>query len=585
MAIDSSLQTAKEKAAALFIGCMDRDSIEELGLEPLRNLFSLLGIHTLPITLANRKTLDVSGLAGQVMSTLNLDSFVAVTLLEDAELREPKVLTVSPPGIFLERSMLEDNALRMSWYQGLIARAFYILTKNEESSARLAEDIFNLEHDIALAKTSHRLHNLSELFTRVPVKNLEYIPQWSWVQFFSKLLRVESSALGLDTYVLVDSVEYLKELHAIFGNTSKSTLLEFVAWRVLRAVAPLLPEPLLELGALLSDDGKPGAGFPPSLASTCYRVFKRTLGFAFGVAYMEDHFTKNTQSLLHKVKLTLSRLQDNIYAMANRSGIMDAGMISVVATKVGFSCFGCLHFLRYDLHPTIRKDQPSGLQQCQHGSEEPLRGKCASLGEERLLEVGTGTSRRHPDIVQALLVGPAIVAGNAFILVNPCECTINIYPFLMTRPSYMSDFGFQTARQILLSIFSGGKRSWIDDRRHFRLWWSNIFKSAFSKRSYCYIKQYDKYSKIPMNVSEFLETSILDNLALHISHKTYNQVIKESRKSIIESDTPWRLSGSNLTSEQLFFYGFASKMCEALSSRADYDRRMLGPLAPPVMRL
>ncbi|KAG0426508.1 hypothetical protein HPB47_026385 [Ixodes persulcatus] len=208
MAIDSSLQTAKEKAAALFIGCMDRDSIEELGLEPLRNLFSLLGIHTLPITLANRKTLDVSGLAGQVMSTLNLDSFVAVTLLEDAELREPKVLTRIVP----------------SW----------------------------------------ELHRQSKLGMPLP---------WP---------------LGAHTVANFAPAE------------PRSTLLEFVAWRVLRAVAPLLPEPLLELGALLSDDGKPGAGFPPSLASTCYRVFKRTLGFAFGVAYMEDHFTKNTQSLLHK---------------------------------------------------------------------------------------------------------------------------------------------------------------------------------------------------------------------------------------------------------------------------------------------
>ncbi|XP_064458830.1 neprilysin-1-like [Ornithodoros turicata] len=94
MTIDSALQTAKEKAAALFIGCMDRDTIEELGADPLRKFLFNFGFKTFPTNLHERKTLDVSQVAGLVLRKLGISTFVSASVVADPELKEDRILSV-----------------------------------------------------------------------------------------------------------------------------------------------------------------------------------------------------------------------------------------------------------------------------------------------------------------------------------------------------------------------------------------------------------------------------------------------------------------------------------------------------------
>ncbi|KAK8757450.1 hypothetical protein V5799_004918, partial [Amblyomma americanum] len=97
------------------------------------------------------------------------------------------------PDVFVEAPLLEDNVIRLSWYQGLMAKAFFYLVEDENFASRLAEDTFNLENDIAL---------------------------WSWTEFLSTLFGVKKSSLGEDLYVLVSSVDFLRQLVPVFGNSS-----------------------------------------------------------------------------------------------------------------------------------------------------------------------------------------------------------------------------------------------------------------------------------------------------------------------------------------------------------------------------
>ncbi|KAK8757451.1 hypothetical protein V5799_004917, partial [Amblyomma americanum] len=59
------------------------------------------------------------------------------------------------PDVFVEAPLLEDNVIRLSWYQGLMAKAFFYLVEDENFASRLAEDTFNLENDIALVSGLH----------------------------------------------------------------------------------------------------------------------------------------------------------------------------------------------------------------------------------------------------------------------------------------------------------------------------------------------------------------------------------------------------------------------------------------------
>ncbi|KAH9371978.1 hypothetical protein HPB48_000040 [Haemaphysalis longicornis] len=62
-----------------------------------------------------------------------------------------EAVMIGAPDELMESPMADDNVIRLSWYQGLTAKAFFYLVQDEGYASRLAEDTFNLENDIALA--------------------------------------------------------------------------------------------------------------------------------------------------------------------------------------------------------------------------------------------------------------------------------------------------------------------------------------------------------------------------------------------------------------------------------------------------
>ncbi|KAH7961337.1 hypothetical protein HPB52_007942 [Rhipicephalus sanguineus] len=98
----------------------------------------------------------------------------------------------------------------------------------------------------------------------------------------------------------------------------------------------------------------------------------------------------------------------------------------------------------------------------------------------------------------------------------------------------------------------------VDSNGRFRAWWSESARSIYDKRTFCLVKQYAEYSKLPV----------------------YTNILKYSRPPFVGREAQWHFGDNNMTAEQLFFYAYASNMCSALSSRVDYERRMRGPIAP-----
>ncbi|XP_049269977.1 neprilysin-1 [Rhipicephalus sanguineus] len=320
MAIDSALQTAEEKAAAMLTGCMDRDSIEELGAAPLKALLSKLGL-SFPPSADEARRLDLSRLAAMSLRTLGVQSFLSAQMRPDVQLKEQAVCALGAPDIFLETPLLEDNVIRLSWYQGLMAKAFFYLVEDENYASRLAEDTFNLENDIALAKIADIPTEADPLFERVLISNLVQLPQWSWTEFLSTLFGAKQSSLGEDVYVLVRSVDFFRHLVPVFGNSSRASLATLVAWRVLVAVSPLLPRPLDELSRLHAQ-GDP--------LHACYALLEPALGATFANTLMRSQPTVD----VHKVKTLLHQIQASIVEILQNSPAISKEMNTIVAEKV-----------------------------------------------------------------------------------------------------------------------------------------------------------------------------------------------------------------------------------------------------------
>ncbi|KAL3190304.1 hypothetical protein MRX96_019835 [Rhipicephalus microplus] len=292
-AIDSALQSAEEKAAAIFTGCMDRDSIEELGAAPLKALLVKLGL-PFPPNADEVRRLDLSHLAAMALRTLGVQSFLSAQMRPDVQLKEQAVCALGAPDVFLETPLLEDNL----------------------------RNTFNLENDIALAKIADIPTEADPLFERVLISNLVELPQWSWTEFLSTLFSAKQSSLGEDVYVLVRSMDFLRHLVPVFGNSSRASLATLVAWRVLVAVSPMLPRPLDELSPQLHAQGDP--------ILACYALLEPTFGATFANTLLRSQPLVDVE----KVKTLLHQIQASIIEMLQNSPAIGKEMNTVVEEKM-----------------------------------------------------------------------------------------------------------------------------------------------------------------------------------------------------------------------------------------------------------
>ncbi|XP_077512099.1 endothelin-converting enzyme 1-like isoform X2 [Amblyomma americanum] len=564
MAIDSALQSAEEKAAAMFTGCMDRDSIEELGAAPLKTLLARLGL-PFPPSNEEARRLDLSRLAAMALRTLGVQSFLSAQLRPDVQLKEQSVCALGAPDVFVEAPLLEDNVIRLSWYQGLMAKAFFYLVEDENFASRLAEDTFNLENDIALAKIADAPNESYPLYERVVVKNLLPIPQWSWTEFLSTLFGVKKSSLGEDLYVLVSSVDFLRQLVPVFGNSSRASLATLVAWRVLVSVSPLLPRPLDELSRLHAQGD-------PTLA--CYALLEPALGATFATTLLRR---QPSLSAVSKVKTLLRQVQDSIVELLRSSPVVTKEMNLVIGEK--------MRDVKWHIFPKHMegvKDMDIIFEKARDiSSSRVLDGffTLSSLAMENRWSLTAPAQQSWAfldvspfyDVFRNTLVIPFTSVQKPFLYDN-------LFP-----PIYVARFGFTVARQLLQAVLPQG---WlVDNSGRFRAWWSQAARSVYDKRTFCLARQYTDHTWLPINATASLHENVLDNVAIQVAHMVYTSILKYSRPPFVNREAQWHFGDNNMTAEQLFFYAYASNMCSALSSRTDYERRMRGPISPASFRV
>ncbi|KAH9368806.1 hypothetical protein HPB48_022081 [Haemaphysalis longicornis] len=181
---------------------------------------------------------------------------------------------IGAPDELMESPMADDNVIRLSWYQGLMAKAFFYLVQDEGYASRLAEDTFNLENDIALAKMVDAPGDSAALYERVVVKNLLPLPQvlyQMWAHMF------------------------------VYSSRSRSIYSRHFSI--------------------------PKAQGEPMLA--CYALLEPVLGATFAATLMRRH-----QSIsVHKIKTLLQQVQEGILQLLKASPFMTNEMISVVSDK------------------------------------------------------------------------------------------------------------------------------------------------------------------------------------------------------------------------------------------------------------
>ncbi|KAH6922675.1 hypothetical protein HPB50_017627 [Hyalomma asiaticum] len=220
--------------ALFFIpNCTSIYSRNGMGWDPWQELLGKLGLHGWPFPSVSREW-NVSGTAGFVDGTLGIFPFTEVRVVN--EYAHDYSVQLDVPRTILRRHQLRYTNENIFNYSQAVAKAMSILNVMENVDL-LAENIVILEL---------RLEEAVEMKTFVPplarkrsVASLPQSQKWSWRDYINAIFRYPLNKIDV---VETLAPEYLADIADIMDNTSYTTLANYIGYRTMVHLSPMLPD-------------------------------------------------------------------------------------------------------------------------------------------------------------------------------------------------------------------------------------------------------------------------------------------------------------------------------------------------------
>ncbi|XP_075743907.1 neprilysin-1-like [Rhipicephalus microplus] len=222
-------QTAAQKAAALYQGCINIDLRNSKGTKPLEDLLARYELAHWPIV--NRtQQFRTFYLLGNAIRELRLDALISVTAHLDYHNSERYILYIGQPSFGVETLVLRGR-YRSPFFRILHRYKLYIyrcalLLGANVAAADIVNDIVTFEAKLAyISEPPTEIRNPQSVYNLMSLKMLEgAIPEIRWVYFLNIVLRDVGVSLDLDDHVVVMHPLYLKRLSRLLKEVSRRVI-------------------------------------------------------------------------------------------------------------------------------------------------------------------------------------------------------------------------------------------------------------------------------------------------------------------------------------------------------------------------
>ncbi|KAL1433377.1 hypothetical protein MTO96_012583 [Rhipicephalus appendiculatus] len=300
---NKSLPTTK--IYALLKACEDTDSIDLKGFGPLRNVFRHLYLERWPFASSSTAEAgpepDLEEITGMIVRDLSIHPFMHISANADAT--GAVTLQIDEPELSLTRHRYFDVSYDLAGYRQLLTDGLNFLNERNDSAA-LAAEIVDLEQQLAegMDGTSGWLPESAQ-FEVVTLEDLQAADNWSWSAFLSALFDDDHAVMGNAT-VIVKSPKFLEKLMKILETTTRHTLLNYLGYRVMCALAAFLPTRAQSL-AKLQWERQLGYRELPERWRVCLRTVDAVMSLTMHALHFEHYVKKNSLNFKnHFSKLT-----------------------------------------------------------------------------------------------------------------------------------------------------------------------------------------------------------------------------------------------------------------------------------------
>ncbi|XP_046465759.1 endothelin-converting enzyme 1 isoform X1 [Neodiprion pinetum] len=573
-------------ARALYRTCMDTESVEELGLEPIFDVLSRLGLPREPPLGNDIEPLNLANLSGVVQRVLGLNLFVNFYINEDVRdtTRNRMTMEQVSPG-FSERYLLEPSRFQseLKEYRKYVTSMMELAGAGNKSAA-FANELIGFSTEIAkIVTTPEQRRSVNHLFHDITVTELQrltdlYAQQWNWTTYLGAVFNNTNVTINNDVdRIIVMDLEYLRKLPGLLANIPPATLARYAWWGVYSTVAPLTLQKFRDLGFEFSQKLF-GLKEKTARWKGCTGNVNSNFGMALSYLYIQRHFNEHSRE---KALEMLSDIKDAFDEMVAELDWMDAGTRATAHKKLA-AIRPFVGFPEWITNPDRLNEFYNGAEVVDKRLFETFL-KLTNIGVRKSLN----SLRKEPDKNRWISTGTTVNAFYSAILNSVTFPAGILHPPFYGNGIESINYGAMGAimgHELTHGFDDQGRR--YDENGNLRQWWSNETLIHYHEKVECIIKQYSNYhvpelgDHYTVNGLNTQGENIADNGGIREAYRAYKRltVRNPSRQQALPGLTEY-------TQDQLFFLGFAQVWCGNYTTGALKSKLIEGVHAPNHFRV
>lgn len=567
---------ATQKAKTFYDACMDESTINKVGSQPLLDIINGLGGWNVT-QVWNETQFDFAKLLQKVHKIYSVSAFFTTEVDADDKNSSKNAIKVDQDGLSLSRIYYLKNMSDPK----LVAYLKYMTTvgvllggRDRNETERQMRDV--LEFEMKLAKIfvpNVNRSQIDEMYNKTSIAKLEKLcSKIPWLPFFQNHFK-DIADIKETEEVVVYAMRYLEVLSPVIENASKVLLNNYMVWRVVSKMAPLLSKKFRDAHQEMIEV-LTGSKKSEDLWKRCMGETDGAIGMALGSLFIEKSFegTSKQQAteMIDAIRASFKKGLPNLDWMDDKTRRAAEDKADAVVDMIGFP--------DYIKDPQKLKEKYDGLKFDVKTYFQNKRN-----ADHFYLQKNLKTLRKPVDKHKWYMT-PSTV--NAYY--SPSRNQIVFPAGILQAPYYDKKFpkvinfgGIGTVVGHELSHGFDNSGRMYDKRGNYGVpWWTNRSVEQYKARSECMVNQYSDFSYFGKHVSGkiTLGENIADNGGLKASYNAYKEWEKKNGP-----EQPLPLL--NMSQDQTFFMAFAQNWCASIRKQAAIVRLDEDPHSPNKFRV
>ncbi|XP_064470468.1 neprilysin-1-like isoform X2 [Ornithodoros turicata] len=511
---------------------------------------------------------------------MGTSSIFSISVAQDPKNVTHYIITIDQATFGIGRNQLinatsPENKPIVDAYKAFIKggmKAFDPQLKEDELD-RMVENVFNLEAELAKrSRSQEERRDMNSMYHMKSIKELQQeMPDVEWLRMLNSMLSVVNVTLQEDERVLVKEPGYCISTADLLKATNRTTVYNYVVWRMLQTVAPTADPTFRELQFAFHRVTKGLKKSEPTWQK-CIQILQDVASDALGRLYVDHKFSAEAKDDMNKL---VEELRDSFSLLLDESRWMDKETkkeaykkLQTMIPKIAYADWLTNDTYLGNLYSAVEDVSPEAsfldiLFNFTHNGVVRTLKKIHTF-HNRSEEWITGSA-----IVNAFYDPEAnSITFPAGILQSP------FYAYGLPSPSNMGAIGVVIGHEITHGFDDSGAQ--YDDEGNLRDWWSNETRVEFKKKAKCIIDEYGNITDVQANMKLNGENTQGENIA---DNGGLREAFRAHRVAIAKGggvSAPALPGLQKYTSDQLFFMSMALVWCtnyrtEELKHLMQYD--------------